>query len=45
MLVLLCVQLVQTNNNEFNWREEKKQLSHVDKQKIYKLAKKVVNFN
>jgi hypothetical protein len=23
MLVLLCVQVVQTNNNEFNWREKK----------------------
>jgi hypothetical protein len=43
--VLLCVQVVQTNNNEFNWKEEKKQPSHVDKQKIYKLAKKAENFN
>ncbi len=45
MLVLFCVQVVQTNNNEFNWKEEKKQLSHVDKQKICELVKKVENFN
>jgi hypothetical protein len=45
MLVLLCVQVVQINNNEFSWREEKKQLSHVDKQKICKLAKKVKKIN
>jgi len=25
MLVLLCVQIVQTNNNEPNWKEKKKQ--------------------
>jgi len=24
MLVFFCVQLVQTNNNESNWREKKK---------------------
>jgi hypothetical protein len=24
MLVLFCVQVVQTNNNEFSWRENKK---------------------
>jgi hypothetical protein len=24
MLVLFCVQVVQTNNNEFSWKEKKK---------------------
>jgi len=43
MLVLLCVQVVQTKNNESNWR--KKQVSIVDKQKIYELVKKVEKFN
>jgi hypothetical protein len=34
MLVLLCIQIVQTNNNESNWREKKnKQLSSANKQK------------
>jgi hypothetical protein len=45
MLVLLCVQVVQTNNNESSWRGKKKQHSNVNKQKICKLAKKVENFN
>jgi hypothetical protein len=39
MLVLFCVQIVQTNNNESNWKEKRKQLSIVDKQ-ICELAKK-----
>jgi len=45
MLVLLCVQAVQTNNNEFSWQGKKKQLFNVDKQKIFELVKKVENFN
>jgi hypothetical protein len=43
MLVLLCVQLVQTNNNESSWEEKKKKKkkSNVDKQeKKCKLVKK-----
>jgi len=39
MLVLFCVQVVQTNNNESSWKE-KKQLSNANKQKICKFAKK-----
>jgi hypothetical protein len=31
MLMLLCVQVVQTNNNEFSSREKNKQLPNVDK--------------
>jgi hypothetical protein len=35
MLMLFCVQVVQTNNNESSWKEKKKQqLSNIDKQKI-----------
>jgi hypothetical protein len=45
MFVLLCVQVVQTNNNESNWGEKKKQLSSVNKQKICKLAKKAKKKN
>jgi hypothetical protein len=45
MLVLLCVQVVQTNNNESNWREKKKQLFIVNKQKRCKFAKKTKNKN
>jgi hypothetical protein len=45
MLVLLCVQIVQTNDNEFNKRKKKKQLSSVDKQKICELVKKEKNLN
>jgi hypothetical protein len=40
MLVLLCVQVVQINNNESNWREKKKQLFSVDKQKNTNLQSK-----
>jgi hypothetical protein len=42
--VLFCVQVVQTNNNESSW-EKKKQLSSVNKQKVYELAKKAKNLN
>jgi hypothetical protein len=36
MLVLFCVQIVQTKNNEFSWKEKKKQkLSSVDKQNMW----------
>jgi hypothetical protein len=45
MLVLFCVQIVQTKNNESSWREKKKQLSNANKQKICELAKKAENFN
>jgi hypothetical protein len=48
MLVLLCVQVVQTNNNESNWREKKKQLFNVNKQKNVNLQRKKIkktNFN
>jgi hypothetical protein len=38
MLMLFCVRVVQTTNNESNWK--KKQLSNVDSQKICKLVKK-----
>jgi len=41
MLVLFCVQVVKTNNNESSWREKKKQLSNVDKQKICEPVKKI----
>jgi hypothetical protein len=44
MLVLLCVQVVQTNNNESS-RRGKKKLSNVFKQKIRELVKKVEIFN
>jgi hypothetical protein len=41
MLVLLCVQGVQTNNNESSFKKKKiQQFSSVDKQKICKLVKK-----
>jgi hypothetical protein len=40
MLVSLCIQVVQTNNNESSWKRGKKQLSDEDKQKICKRAKK-----
>ncbi len=43
--MLLCVQVVQTNNNEFSPRETKKQFSNANKQKIYELVKKAENFN
>jgi hypothetical protein len=39
MLMLLCVQVVQTNNNELSWRGKKK--FNVNKQKICKLGKKI----
>jgi hypothetical protein len=57
MLVFFCVQVVQTNKNESNWRKKKKQLSNVDKQKkkkqlstankqkICRLAMKAKNLN
>jgi len=45
MLVSLCVQVVQTNNNESNLKGKKKQLCNVDKQKICKRAKKKENPN
>jgi hypothetical protein len=40
MLVLLCVQVVQINNNESNRKEKKEQLSNIDKQKICELPQK-----
>jgi len=43
MLVLFCVQIVQTKNNEVSWKGGKKKCS-VDKQKICELGKKVENF-
>jgi hypothetical protein len=42
--MLLCVQIVQTNYNESSWKEKKKQLSNVTKQKICELAKNNKNF-
>jgi hypothetical protein len=47
MLVLFCIQIVQTNINESNWREKKnKQLFNANEQKRKcELAKKVENFN
>jgi hypothetical protein len=45
MLMLLCVQVLQTNNNEFSPREKKKQFSSANKQKIYELVKKTEIFN
>jgi len=39
MLMLFCVRVVQTTNNESNWKK-KKQLSNVYNQKICKLVKK-----
>jgi hypothetical protein len=46
MLVLFCVQIVQTNNNESSWIEKKrKNISSVNKQKICELAKKAKNLN
>jgi hypothetical protein len=39
MLMLICVQVVQTNNNESNWKKKKKNYN-VDKQNICQLAKK-----
>jgi hypothetical protein len=45
MLVLFCIQVVQTNKNESNWREKKKQLSNANKQKICKHVKKAENLN
>jgi hypothetical protein len=44
MLVLFCVQIVQTKNNEFSWKG-KKTLFSVDKQKICELGKKVEKIN
>jgi hypothetical protein len=44
MLVLLCVQDVQTNNNESDWKK-KKNIYIENKQKIYELAKETENFN
>jgi hypothetical protein len=38
MLVLFCVYVVQTNNNEFRWK--KKKLFNAGKQNIYEIAKK-----
>ncbi len=43
--MLLCVQVVQTNNNEFSPREKKKQFFIANKQKIYKLVKKTKKIN
>jgi hypothetical protein len=41
MLVLLCVQVVKTNNTESSWRKKKEQqLSSATKQKICELATK-----
>jgi hypothetical protein len=45
MLMLLCVQVVQIDNNKFSWREKKKCFSSVGKQNICKLAKKVENLS
>jgi hypothetical protein len=37
---------VQTNNNESSWEKKKQQqLSNANKQKIYKVAKTIENFN
>jgi hypothetical protein len=44
MLVLICVQIVQTNNNESNWKKRQQHFI-VDKHKLYKLAKKAKQFN
>ncbi len=43
--MLLCVQVMQINNNEFCWKKKKKKLSIADKQKICKLAKQTENHN
>jgi len=43
MLVLFCVQILQTNNNESSWKKKKK-LSSSNKQKKCKVAKKIENF-
>jgi hypothetical protein len=45
MLVLFCVQIVQTNNNDSSWIEKKKQLFSVNKQMICELGKKAKNLN
>jgi len=45
MLILLCVQIVQINNNESNWKQKKKQVPNVDKQKTCELANIVKIFN
>jgi hypothetical protein len=43
MLVLFCVQVVQTTNNESSWKVKKQQLSNDDNQKKCKLTKKEKN--
>jgi len=43
MLVLFCVQIVQTKNNEVSWKGNFIFFS-VNKQKICELGKKVENF-
>jgi hypothetical protein len=45
MLMLLCVQVVQTNNNELSSREKNKQLPNVDRQNVCELVKKTENFD
>jgi len=47
MSVLLCIQIVQTNNNESNWREKtNKQLFDASKpKKEEEFAKKTKKFN
>jgi hypothetical protein len=40
MLMLLCVQIVQTNNNKSNWREKKRKLFTIDKKKYVNLSRK-----
>jgi hypothetical protein len=44
MLMLHCVQFVQTNQKNLV-QKRKKQLSNLDKQKIYELAKKAKTLN
>jgi hypothetical protein len=44
MLVLFCLQVVQSNNNESNWKKMKKKLFFIlDKQKICKLARYIID--
>jgi hypothetical protein len=45
MLVLFCVQVVQTNNNESSWKKEIKQLFYYKQAKDMKTCQKTENFN
>jgi hypothetical protein len=40
VLILFCVEIVQTNNNESSGREKKKQFFRTNKQKNENLARK-----